>query len=72
MTEEGASGPNLEFTLSAAIEFEVDDVAVTSVDMDGIDGNSDSAGAIVTGTTADFRSGAKCRVRWLVMIHGPI
>ncbi|WP_162224655.1 glycerate kinase type-2 family protein [Halorussus amylolyticus] len=48
---DGEGGPNLEFALSAALELDVDDVAIASVDTDGSDGGTDAAGALVDGDT---------------------
>jgi hydroxypyruvate reductase len=49
---EGTGGPNQEFALSAALELRgTGDVALASVDTDGIDGATDSAGALIDGAT---------------------
>ncbi len=45
---EGQGGPNLEFAVGASIALETDGIVVASVDTDGFDGNTDSAGAIVS------------------------
>lgn len=52
---DGTGGPNQEFALSAALELTDSDIAVASVDTDGIDGNSEAAGGIVSGETAEPR-----------------
>ncbi|WP_436933858.1 glycerate kinase type-2 family protein [Halovenus marina] len=46
VTGDGRGGPNQEFVLGAALACE-DDILVVGVDTDGIDGNSDAAGAIL-------------------------
>ncbi len=51
---EGTGGPNQEFALSAALELRgIEDLALASVDTDGIDGATDAAGALVDGTTVE-------------------
>ncbi|ELZ00895.1 glycerate kinase type-2 family protein [Natrialba aegyptia] len=42
----GSGGPNQEFVLSGAVELDVDDIVIASVDTDGIDGATEVAGAI--------------------------
>lgn len=49
---DGIGGPNQEFALSAALELTEPDVVVASIDTDGIDGNSEAAGALTTQETA--------------------
>ena len=44
---EGHGGPNQEFALSGALALDSADLVVAAVDTDGIDGNTDAAGAIV-------------------------
>lgn len=48
---EGHGGPNQEFALSAALGLDGSDLVVAAVDTDGIDGNTDAAGAIVDAET---------------------
>ncbi|AHG01696.1 hydroxypyruvate reductase (plasmid) [Halostagnicola larsenii XH-48] len=50
ITGDGIGGPNQEFALSAALELP-DDVVLGAVDTDGIDGPTDSAGALVSNET---------------------
>lgn len=52
ITGDGTGGPNQEFALSAAVELDISGVTVLSVDTDGIDGNSDAAGGIISSDTA--------------------
>lgn len=64
--DHGEGGPNQEFALSAALEVSTDEVAVASVDSDGIDGASSVAGALVddsTVETADERIAATDALR---------
>ncbi|WP_247004300.1 glycerate kinase type-2 family protein [Halosolutus gelatinilyticus] len=56
---DGVGGPNQEFALSAALELSEPDVVVASVDTDGIDGNSDAAGALATRETIEPESEAR-------------
>jgi len=51
VTGEGTGGPNQEFALSGALEVAGTELVVASVDTDGIDGNTDAAGALVDGDT---------------------
>lgn len=44
----GNGGPNQEFVLSGALTLNSNDVAIASVDTDGIDGATDVAGALAT------------------------
>ncbi len=55
--DHGSGGPNQEFALSAACELAADDVVLASVDTDGIDGNTDAAGALVDAGTVDPAAG---------------
>lgn len=48
---DGTGGPNQEFALRGALELEGDGVTLACVDTDGIDGQSDAAGGIVTSET---------------------
>ena len=50
----GKGGPNHEFALSIVKKIAGLNVTVISFDSDGIDGNTDSAGAIVNGDTFDI------------------
>ncbi|MFC4440396.1 MULTISPECIES: glycerate kinase type-2 family protein [Natrialbaceae] len=59
----GEGGPNQEFALSAALELDLDDVVVASVDTDGIDGATDTAGAIVEASTVDGATGRAALAR---------
>ncbi|MFB6296531.1 MAG: glycerate kinase [Halobacteriales archaeon] len=57
---DGRGGPNLEFALAAALELDVGDpVTVASVDTDGIDGNTEVAGALVSSDTVDGGDAAR-------------
>ncbi len=47
LSGDGSGGPNQEFALSAALELVEPGVTVASVDTDGIDGTSETAGGIV-------------------------
>ncbi|SDR02846.1 glycerate kinase type-2 family protein [Natronobacterium texcoconense] len=47
----GRGGPNQEFVLGGALALEDEDIAVSAVDTDGIDGATDIAGAIADATT---------------------
>jgi hydroxypyruvate reductase len=58
VTGDGTGGPNQEFALAAAMDLPPD-ALLAAVDTDGIDGNSDVAGAIVDSTTVDDRDDAK-------------
>lgn len=49
---DGVGGPNQEFALAASLELSAADVVVAAVDTDGIDGTTDTAGAIVDLDTA--------------------
>jgi len=44
-------GPNQEFGLSGALELRGDGTVLAAIDTDGVDGNSDAAGALVDGGT---------------------
>ena len=55
---DGRGGPNQEFALAAAIDLP-DDTVLGAVDTDGIDGNTDAAGAVVDGTTVTDASTAR-------------
>lgn len=48
---DGTGGPNQEFALSGALELDGEGVTLACVDTDGVDGNSDAAGGIVTAET---------------------
>jgi len=52
VTDGGIGGRNQQFALYCADKIVRDDICVLSAGSDGIDGNSDSAGAIVDGATA--------------------
>lgn len=56
---DGTGGPNQEFALSAAIEVGDSNIAVASVDTDGIDGSTDAAGAVIDSATVGNLSDAK-------------
>ena len=62
VTGDGTGGPNLEFALSAALEFGAElgerDAALASVDTDGRDGATDAAGAVVDSDTVGERLSA--------------
>lgn len=48
----GDGGPNQEFALSAGIEIaNLDNIVIAAIDTDGFDGSTDSAGAMVDGST---------------------
>jgi glycerate-2-kinase len=48
----GRGGRNLEFALGAALEIDGDEgLSILAAGSDGVDGNSDAAGAYVTGAT---------------------
>ena len=50
--DRGTGGPNQEFALSASIEIAgLDDIVIASIDTDGFDGSSSSAGAMVDGNS---------------------
>jgi hydroxypyruvate reductase len=57
VTGEGRGGPNQEFALSAARDLPAEAV-VGAVDTDGVDGNTDAAGALVDGETVADRAAA--------------
>lgn len=57
VTGDGCGGPNLEFAVSAGMALDSEGSVVASVDTDGIDGNTDSAGAIVTTDTVSHSAG---------------
>lgn len=59
VTGDGRGGPNLEFVVSAGMALNSDGIVVASVDTDGIDGNTDSAGAIVSPGTVSRSAGMK-------------
>jgi hydroxypyruvate reductase len=48
---DGDGGPNQEFALGAALELDDAGVVVASADTDGVDGDSDAAGAVVDAET---------------------
>lgn len=50
---DGTGGPNQEFALRAAMSITDPTITVCSVDTDGIDGNADAAGALVSRDTID-------------------
>lgn len=56
---DGEGGPNQEFVLSAAIELDDPSIVVGCADTDGIDGNTDAAGAISDARTIDDRAAAQ-------------
>ena len=48
----GRGGPNQEFALSASLEIDgFDNIAIASIDTDGIDGVTEAAGGLVDGST---------------------
>lgn len=47
VTGSGTGGPNQEFALATALGVASDDVLVTAIDTDGIDGATDAAGAVL-------------------------
>jgi glycerate 2-kinase len=50
--DRGSGGPNQEFTLSAGIEISgLDNIVIAGIDTDGFDGSTDTAGAMVDGST---------------------
>lgn len=51
--EAGAGGRNQQFALYCARKIAGENIAVLSAGTDGIDGNSDAAGAVVDGSTVD-------------------
>lgn len=53
VTNGGIGGRNQQFALYCATKIAGENIAVLSAGTDGIDGNSDFAGAVVDGTTAD-------------------
>ncbi|HVZ18350.1 MAG TPA: DUF4147 domain-containing protein [Terriglobales bacterium] len=55
----GIGGRNQHFALYCTEQIRGENIAVLSAGTDGIDGNSDAAGAVVDGTTLD-RAGAAC------------
>jgi hydroxypyruvate reductase len=55
---DGQGGPNQEFALAAALDLP-DDGVLAAVDTDGIDGNTDAAGALVDGDTVEDRAAAR-------------
>ncbi|MFB6361546.1 MAG: glycerate kinase [Halobacteriales archaeon] len=56
---EGSGGPNQEFALAAALEFEGTDLALATVDTDGRDGATDAAGALIDGGTVENPEAAR-------------
>ncbi|POG55500.1 glycerate kinase type-2 family protein [Haloferax marisrubri] len=56
---DGHGGPNQEFALSAALELDAAGVVVGAVDTDGIDGNTDAAGALVDAELLDDQESAQ-------------
>lgn len=63
ITESGIGGPNQELAVSAALELTDEGITLTAVDTDGIDGNSDAAGGIVTADTVDNPRRAREAIR---------
>lgn len=57
VTGDGRGGPNQTFALAAAEELP-EEAVLTAVDTDGIDGNTDAAGALVDGDLVDDREEA--------------
>jgi len=55
---EGRGGPNQEFALAAAMDLPPETV-LAAVDTDGIDGNTDAAGALVDGAVVAARAEAR-------------
>jgi glycerate 2-kinase len=53
VTNGGTGGRNQQFALACAEKIAGEDIAVLSAGTDGIDGNSQAAGAVVDGTTLD-------------------
>jgi glycerate-2-kinase len=50
--DRGKGGPNQEFALSAGLEIaDSDNILITAIDTDGFDGSTESAGAMVDGST---------------------
>jgi hydroxypyruvate reductase len=58
ITGDGTGGPNQEFALRGALEIDGNGVTLACVDTDGIDGNSDAAGGLVTAATVTDRQEA--------------
>lgn len=58
---DGHGGPNQEFALGAALNIDSRALLVAGIDTDGIDGNSDVAGAVVDGTTVSADDTARAR-----------
>lgn len=54
----GIGGPNQELVVSAALELDDEGIALAAVDTDGIDGNSEAAGGVVTAETVTDRRAA--------------
>ncbi|RQG93562.1 glycerate kinase type-2 family protein [Natrarchaeobius chitinivorans] len=59
----GEGGPNQEFALSGAAVLEDEPIVVASVDTDGIDGASDSAGALVEPSEIDSEAATSALAR---------
>lgn len=57
VTGDGSGGPNMEFVVSAGVTLDADGIVVASVDTDGIDGNTESAGGIVSTDTISRSEG---------------
>jgi hydroxypyruvate reductase len=57
VTGDGRGGPNQTFALAAAEELP-EEAVLAAVDTDGIDGNTDAAGALVDGDLVDDREEA--------------
>jgi glycerate 2-kinase len=50
--DRGSGGPNQEFGLSASVEIAgYDNIVIAAMDTDGFDGSTESAGAVVDGST---------------------
>ena len=54
----GVGGRNQQFALACAEKISGDDITVLSAGTDGVDGNSQAAGAVVDGSTLDRAGGA--------------
>jgi glycerate 2-kinase len=55
----GSGGRNQQFALACAEQISGEDITVLSAGTDGIDGNSQAAGAVVDGSTVDRAGGAE-------------
>jgi glycerate 2-kinase len=58
VTNGGVGGRNQQFALYCAMRIAGENIAVLSAGTDGIDGNSDAAGAVVDGTTVERSAAA--------------